>query len=58
MEILSDNSEDSEIRISAYLGVMKCSDYKTVLTIKDLLNREEVNQGFNYNIKYYQQYFK
>jgi hypothetical protein len=45
MEILAENSEDSEIRIAAYLGVMKCVDYKTFLSIKDLLNREEVNQG-------------
>jgi hypothetical protein len=26
--------------------VMKCVDYKIFLTIKDLLNREEVNQGW------------
>jgi hypothetical protein len=57
MEILADNNEDSEIRIAAYLGVMKCSDYKTVLAIKDLLNREEVNQGFNLQKKTSRQYF-
>lgn len=45
MKILEDNSEDSEIRIAAYLGVMKCPNYQTILDIKDLLNNEEINQG-------------
>jgi hypothetical protein len=45
MEILAENSEDSEIRLAAYLGEIKCVNYKTFLTIKDLLDHEEVNQG-------------
>ncbi len=45
MKILADESEDSEIRIAAYLGVMKCADYQTILNMKDLLANEQVNQG-------------
>lgn len=45
MNILADSSEDSEIRIAAYLAVMKCADYQTILTVKNLLANEEVNQG-------------
>lgn len=44
-KILIDGSEDSEIRITAYLMVMKCPDYPTIIKIKDLLSSEEVNQG-------------
>ena len=44
-KILIDGSEDSEIRITAYLMVMKCPDYPTIMKIKDLLSSEEVNQG-------------
>lgn len=39
-----DTTEDSEIRITAYLMVMECADYPTFLRIKDLLIHEEVNQ--------------
>lgn len=45
MRIFEDVSEDSEIRINAYLAIMKCVDYHTILRIKDLLNIEEINQG-------------
>lgn len=45
MKILEDYSEDSEIRITAYLVVMKCVDYHTILKVRDLLDNEEVNQG-------------
>ncbi|XP_057368025.1 uncharacterized protein LOC130689027 [Daphnia carinata] len=44
MNILTDSSEDSEIRIAAYLAMMKCADYQTILTVKNLLANEEVNQ--------------
>ena len=43
-KMLSDSSEDSEVRLTLYLIVMKCPDYTTVLKVKDLLENEEVNQ--------------
>lgn len=45
MKILSDSTEDSEIRIAAYLAILKCPDYKSFTSIKDLLAKEEINQG-------------
>lgn len=52
MKILEDYSEDSEIRITAYLAVMKCVDYHTILKVRDLLDNEEVNQGIeNWDFK-------
>ena len=46
MKILSDSTEDSEIRIAAYLAIIKCPDYKSFTSIKELLATEEVNQGY------------
>ena len=46
LKILQEATEDSEVRIAAYLSVMKCVDYQTFLDIKDLLKHEEVNQGY------------
>ena len=46
MKILSDSTEDSEIRIAAYLAIIKCPDYKSFTSIKELLVTEEVNQGY------------
>lgn len=36
---------DVEVRIAAYLQVMKCPTYVTIRTIKHALEVEEVNQG-------------
>ena len=43
-KILADVSEDSEIRIAAYLAMMKCPDFRTILHMKELLLTEEMNQ--------------
>ena len=45
MKVLSDSTEDSEIRIAAYLVVLKCPDFNIFSAIKELLTKEEVNQG-------------
>lgn len=44
MKILADVTEDTEIRIAAYLAVMKCPDFQTILNMKNLLVNEEMNQ--------------
>lgn len=44
MKILSDVTEDSEIRIAAYLALMKCPDFQTILNMKEFLMNEEMNQ--------------
>lgn len=38
-------NEDSEVRIAAYLQVMRCPNYLVIRTIKHSLEYEEVNQG-------------
>ncbi len=43
--LFSDASADSEIRIGAYMALMGCPDEDTVRMVKDLLEKEEVNQG-------------
>lgn len=45
MEIFKDNTEDSEVRIAAYIAAMRCPSYQRILDVKDVLQREEVNQG-------------
>lgn len=37
--------ENAEIRIAAYLQVMRCPNYLVMRTIKSSLQHEEVNQG-------------
>jgi hypothetical protein len=45
LNLFRDQSVDSELRIAAYLEVMKCPTYIIVKTIKHSLDEEEVNQG-------------
>lgn len=42
-------SLDSEVRIAAYLQVMRCPIYSVVRHIVTLLDQEEVNQGKKYS---------
>ncbi|KAJ9580712.1 hypothetical protein L9F63_024108, partial [Diploptera punctata] len=42
--LFRDQSQDTELRIAAYLEVMKCPSYNVIKTIKHSLNEEEVNQ--------------
>ncbi|XP_069127420.1 uncharacterized protein [Argopecten irradians] len=44
MRLYKDSSEDSEIRIAAYLEVMKCANSEVIAEVKDTLATEEVNQ--------------
>ena len=43
-EILTDTDQDSELRISAYLGLMKCPTKLIIREIKIMMESEEVNQ--------------
>lgn len=38
-------TQETELRIAAYLQVMRCPDYSVVKLIKHTLKEEEVNQG-------------
>lgn len=51
--IFGDQEQDSELRISAYLQVMRCPSYLLVRTIAYNLRNEEVNQGNCLNITYF-----
>ena len=44
MVILSDKTEDSEIRINTYLMLMHCPNMELVEQMKSLLDNEEINQ--------------
>ena len=43
--VFRDMSEDSEVRIAAYLGLMRCPSHQEVGLVRDALEREQVNQG-------------
>ena len=45
MDILADKEEDNEVRIAAYLAVMRCPCSATLLRIQSILAVEEYNQG-------------
>ena len=42
---MKDASQDAEVRIVAYLMLMKCPDFGVITEVKKLLANEEVNQG-------------
>jgi hypothetical protein len=42
---MKDASQDAEVRIVAYLMLMKCPDFGVITEVKKLLASEEVNQG-------------
>lgn len=44
MHLLKDMSADAELRINAYLAIMKCPDVETIAAISDVLENEEINQ--------------
>ncbi|XP_050023796.1 apolipophorins-like [Dermacentor andersoni] len=44
LELMKTPSEDVEIRIAAYLGIMSCPTMKDVIDIKKMLEKEEINQ--------------
>ena len=43
--LFRDMAEDSEVRIAAYLGLMRCPSHREVGVIRAQLEQEEVNQG-------------
>lgn len=43
--VFENESEDSEVRIAAFIGLMRCPTYSTIRSIKETLEREQVNQG-------------
>jgi len=44
MDMYRNTTENTEIRIAAYLQIIKCPDYASIKHIKDVLKREVVNQ--------------
>ncbi|GLH12110.1 Uncharacterized protein GBIM_16860 [Gryllus bimaculatus] len=45
LELFRNQTADPELRIAAYLQVMRCPNYNVIKTIKHTLEVEEVNQG-------------
>lgn len=45
LNVFVNQSIDSEVRIAAYLQVMRCPIYSVVRHIVSILDYEEVNQG-------------
>lgn len=43
-QMMLNPSEDVEIRIAAYLAIMRCPTMKDVMEIKEMLEKEEINQ--------------
>lgn len=54
-KVFRDVDVDVEVRIAAYLQVMRCPTYVTIRTIKHSLEFEEVNQGIS-SSKFYRYY--
>ena len=54
MILYRDDTEDSELRIAAYIQVMKCPNEYIISQVKDTLASEEVNQV---NLTYFQSFF-
>lgn len=44
-EFFRNQDEDAEVRIAAYLQIMRCPNYVVIRKIKQCLETEEVNQG-------------
>ncbi|KAH6941668.1 hypothetical protein HPB50_022254 [Hyalomma asiaticum] len=44
LELMKTPSEDVEIRIAAYLGIMNCPTMQDIIDIKNMLEKEEINQ--------------
>lgn len=45
VDIFRDDTENVEVRIAAYLQLMRCPNYLLIRTIEHCLKEEEVNQG-------------
>lgn len=45
LDVFVNQSMDAEVRIAAYLQVMRCPVYNVVRFIVSFLDTEEVNQG-------------
>ena len=54
MILYRDDTEDSELRIAAYIQVMKCPNEYIISQVRDTLASEEVNQV---NLTYFQSFF-
>lgn len=44
-DLYRDPYQDSELRIAAYLQLMKCPNYLMIRAIRNTLENEEINQG-------------
>lgn len=45
LRLFKDHAQDAELRIAAYLELMRCPDFQVVRVVKEALLNEEVNQG-------------
>lgn len=52
MKTYGNYNEDTEIRIAAYLAVMRCPSHATIQIIKDIMLKETINHGKNNNLVY------
>ena len=43
--VFRDLAEDSEVRIAAYLGLMRCPSHREIGLVRAALEQEQVNQG-------------
>lgn len=48
MTVFASIEEDSEIRISAYKSLMECPSVELISKVKEVLNKEQVNQVGSY----------
>ncbi|XP_054278128.1 uncharacterized protein LOC128996709 [Macrosteles quadrilineatus] len=48
LRLLQDKSEDSELRIAAYLGVLQCPTTSAVSRLRDVLHGEDTNQVLSF----------
>jgi len=47
MDLYRNQTQDTEIRIAAYLQAMRCPNYNMITLLRSQLDLEEVNQGKN-----------
>lgn len=47
LEVYKDTMQDSELRIAAYLALMKCPTPSVVDSVREALEAEPVNQGMD-----------
>lgn len=44
-KVFENQEEDAEVRIAAFLTVMRCPTYPTIRWLKDVMRKEQIRQG-------------